>query len=468
MRSIKHGPAGQTTDGADLKRRDQVKKWLSIAVIVLVVGIGSAYAATGGFGQTAQSAQTPTPPPTVKASDKVVSDGKVVPVNSAALSLTTGGIVAKLNVAEGDKVQAGQTLLVLDNARQAAAVAQAEAGVKRAQAQVDLAKASARQQEIDQAKAGVDVAQANLARVRQGPTAADVNAAKAVLAQAQAKYDQTVKGVTPEELAVLERQLQIAKNQEYLAQQNAQEMSYRTNDGTSHSVQAPFYSQGIGDAQMGVAYEQRMLVEAQIASAKAPPTAEALAQLQAQVDQASAQVAKAQQGATPAEIAAAEAQVRQAQAQLGVVQAGPRTEAVAAAEADLLTAKAALDQAKVVLAETELKAPFAGNIASLSVTAGEQLIPGVAVARLADLATWQIETTDLNELTVNNVKVGDKATVTFDAIPDLDLTGQVVKVKSLGETKQGDIIYTVTVKPDKQDERLRWNMTASVTIEAKK
>lgn len=445
-----------------------MKKWLSIAALVLVVGIGGAYFATGGFGQGAQSAKTPTPLQTVKAVDKVVSDGKVVPVRSATLSLPTGGVIAKLAVAEGDRVQAGQTILVLDNARQAAAVAQAEAGVKRAQAQVDLAKAGARPAEIDLAESGVEVAQANAARVRQGPTAADVSAASAGLALAQAQYDQAVKGITPEELAVLEGQLKIAKNQEYLAQQNAQELSFRTDSGTSHSNQAPLFSKDIGGAQMGVAYEQRMLVEAQIASAKAPPTAEALAQLQANVDQAAAQVAKAQQGATPAESAAAEAQVRQAQAQLGVVQAGPRAEAVAAAEADLLTARAAVDQAKVSLAETELQAPFAGTIASLSVAVGEQLVPGVPVARLADLTTWQIETTDLTELMVNNVKVGDKATATFDAIPGLDLTGQVVKVKSLGETKQGDIIYTVTVQPDKQDERLRWNMTASVTIESKK
>ena len=444
-----------------------MKKWLSIAAVIIVIGIGGAYIATGGFGQAAQPTKTPTPPPAVKASDKVVSDGKVVPVRSANLSLTVGGTVAKLMVAEGDKVQAGQTILVLDNARQAAAVAQAEAAVKRAEAQLALAKAGAREQEIAQAKAGVEAAQANLARVRQGPTAADIAGAKAGLALAKAKYDQTVRGITAEELAVLERQLAVAKNQEYLAQQNAQELSFRTNEGTSHSNQVPLFSQGIGSAQMGIAWEQTKLVEAQIAAAKATPTPEVLAQLQAAIDQAAAQLAKVQEGPTAADIAAAEAQVRQAQAQLAIVEAGARPEAVAAAEADVLTAKATLEQAKVALAETELKAPFAGTLASLSVTVGEQVVPGAVVARLADLTTWQIETTDLTELMVNSVKVGDKAVVTFDAIPGLDLAGKVTKIKALGETKQGDIIYTVTVAPDKQDERLRWNMTASVTIEAK-
>jgi len=54
--------------------------------------------------------------------------------------------------------------------------------------------------------------------------------------------------------------------------------------------------------------------------------------------------------------------------------------------------------------------------------------------------------------------------MTFDAIPALELSGKVTHIKVLGENKQGDITYIVTVTPDRQDERLRWNMTASVAI----
>jgi HlyD family secretion protein len=38
---------------------------------------------------------------------------------------------------------------------------------------------------------------------------------------------------------------------------------------------------------------------------------------------------------------------------------------------------------------------------------------------------------------------------------------------ALGENKQGDITYVATIPPDRQDERLRWNMTAAVSIAAK-
>ena len=57
--------------------------------------------------------------------------------------------------------------------------------------------------------------------------------------------------------------------------------------------------------------------------------------------------------------------------------------------------------------------------------------------------------------------------VTFDALPDLELTGRVSAVEPYGESRQGDIVYTVVVMLDRQDPRLRWNMTAKVSIESR-
>ncbi len=87
------------------------------------------------------------------------------------------------------------------------------------------------------------------------------------------------------------------------------------------------------------------------------------------------------------------------------------------------------------------------------------------MAQLADLATLQIETDDLTELNIVRVREGAPATVTFDAVPGLTLTGRVVRIKPLGENRQGDMTYTVVIRPDQLDERLRWNMTAAVAIE---
>jgi HlyD family secretion protein len=169
--------------------------------------------------------------------------------------------------------------------------------------------------------------------------------------------------------------------------------------------------------------------------------------------------------AREAEIAAAEADIQRAQAQLELVQAGARPETIAAAEAEVAAAEAALEQAKVALAETELKAPSAGEVATLDAKVGEQVNPGTPMVTLADLSEWQIETDDLTELGIVKVQGGDPVMVTFDAIPDLELPGKVVRIKPIGENKMGDMTYTVIIAPDQHDERLRWNMTASVAIE---
>jgi HlyD family secretion protein len=37
-------------------------------------------------------------------------------------------------------------------------------------------------------------------------------------------------------------------------------------------------------------------------------------------------------------------------------------------------------------------------------------------------------------------------------------------IRPFGEKKRGDITYTVTIAPDRWDDRLRWNMTAQIAI----
>ena len=139
-------------------------------------------------------------------------------------------------------------------------------------------------------------------------------------------------------------------------------------------------------------------------------------------------------------------------------------EDLAASEANVNVAKAARDLAADALARAKLVAPFDGTIVAIEPKVGEQVGIGVPVVRLADTTNFQVETTDLTEINIVNVKEGDAATVTLDAIPELELTGKVASIKGFGENKQGDIVYTVVIKLDKQDPRLRWNMTAKVTI----
>jgi HlyD family secretion protein len=67
-------------------------------------------------------------------------------------------------------------------------------------------------------------------------------------------------------------------------------------------------------------------------------------------------------------------------------------------------------------------------------------------------------------LSVVSIALGDRAVVRFDALPDLSLEGTVTVIEALGEMTRGEIAYRVTITPEQVDPRLRWNMTADVSI----
>jgi len=174
-----------------------------------------------------------------------------------------------------------------------------------------------------------------------------------------------------------------------------------------------------------------------------------------------ATIAQAQAGASPEAIAAAEADVAAAAADVAGAEAGLNSGA-----ADVASATTALAQAKAALPDTELRAPFDGVVVLLNVKAGEMVPPASFAVRLADPSAWQIETTDLTELNIANVHAGEPVILTFDAISGLELPGKVTKIRTYGDTRQGDIVYTVFITPAQQDPRLYWNMTAKVNIES--
>jgi len=173
---------------------------------------------------------------------------------------------------------------------------------------------------------------------------------------------------------------------------------------------------------------------------------------QATLDQADELLAQAQTkldrlppDATPAEIADAQSDLRLAQTDRDV-------------------AAANLAEAQLALTQTELRAPFAGTVAQINVERGEQAAAGDTLATIGDLSGWLIETTDLSELEVVRVAVGDAATVTFEALPDLTLSGRVDRIQVRGTGDAGNVVFAVAIKPDTTSDKLRWNMTATVRI----
>ncbi len=428
---------------------------LGLVLTLVVSGVpaltgrgGAAHALDGDEGATVEAASAPEGEPYV-----VVAEGRVVPVQQAALSMAANGIVAEILVEEGDAVEAGVLILRLRDAQQRAAVAEAEAALSSAQAHFDSLVAGPRAQEIAAAQASLDAAEARLARLEEGARPEEISAAEAALAAARASLQRLYAG--PSEQTRIAAEAELANAEAILRQAQA---AYDQVAGRSDVAMLP---QSLQLQQATNAYEA---AKASYDALFSEPDADRVASLQAQIKQALANLERLREPATANEITEAGALVRQAQAQFDLLLAGARAEELAAAAAAVDQAQAGLDRAQAALADTELRAPFAGTIAVLAMRPGEQVVAGKPVAQLADLDAWQVETDDLSELDVVGIQAGDGATLTFDAIPDLTLAARVVRVKPFGEEKLGDITYTVVIQPDEQDARLRWNMTALVTI----
>ncbi len=155
-------------------------------------------------------------------------------------------------------------------------------------------------------------------------------------------------------------------------------------------------------------------------------------------------------------LALAEAQLNDAKRAYERVESGVDSADVAAAEARVNAAKATLAQALIL-------APFDGTVTQASPTVGDQVGPGTVAFRLDDLSNLLVDV-QVSEVDINNVKIGQGATLTFDAILDTEYHGEVVEVGQAGDTVQGVVNFTVTVKLTDADEAVKPGMTAAVNV----
>lgn len=133
-------------------------------------------------------------------------------------------------------------------------------------------------------------------------------------------------------------------------------------------------------------------------------------------------------------------------------------------EARLANAKAQLAAAEKNLANYDIRAPFSGIVTDVNVTVGELLGPEKFAAQIADFNAWYIETTDLNELEVVNIREGQRVEIKPDALKDLTLQGVVESIGLAYRIQGGDVLYKVKIKLIDSAPSLRWGMTVEVVF----
>ena len=98
----------------------------------------------------------------------------------------------------------------------------------------------------------------------------------------------------------------------------------------------------------------------------------------------------------------------------------------------------------------------------MPVEVGEDASSGITMGTI--ITAQELATIVLNEVDVAKVKLGEKATLTFDAIPDLTIAGQVSEIDSVGTVSQGVVNYNVKISFATQDDRVKSGMSVDATI----
>lgn len=154
--------------------------------------------------------------------------------------------------------------------------------------------------------------------------------------------------------------------------------------------------------------------------------------------------------------------IAEKQQSLADVQDGPDDLDVRSAQLTVQQKEDAVADALATLADYSIRAPFGGTVASVTAKTGQRIGNGGAVATI--VTERKLATLSLNEVDATKVALGDKATLTFDAIEDLTLTGSVDEIDTVGTVTQGVVSYTVKVSFDSQDSRIKPGMTVNAAI----
>ncbi|MGQ9903496.1 MAG: efflux RND transporter periplasmic adaptor subunit [Anaerolineae bacterium] len=331
----------------------------------------------------------------------VNATGSVKPHSQIRLSFETSGIVSEVNVKAGDTVRAGDVIARLDATDLELALADAETALVIATTNYSRTVQGSREADIRAAEAALSAAQSNYARLKRGPQPGDYAAAEADFRNAEANLERA---------------------------QNAYNRAY-ANDPTTIS---------------------------------ANPAALQLEAATNAYNAAKARFERASQPASQADLAAAWQQVQSAKANLERLKEPARDFDIEQAQAQIDQARIQVEQARRRIAQTILRAPADGVIASIDIRVGEA-VGQQPVATLLNLSQLRVDVT-VDETDVARVAPGQRVTVTLDALPGVEVSGIVERIAPASTLVSGVVSYEVRVLLDPTDQPIRPGMTANASI----
>jgi RND family efflux transporter MFP subunit len=381
-------------------------KNFSILIFILLLGISLLTTGCGASSESAQAAeQEPTPEPITPVEVATVETGDIAQVFNYTGNLEAkdelkimpgaAGRVEAVLVEVGDHVNVGDPIATLERDTYVLQLRQAQAALTSAKLQLAKMEMGSRPEEIAVAEAAVQLARAALDDVatvsdnERTTAAAGLANAQAALRMAQAEYDK---------------------------------IAWAGNVG-----QMP---QALALQQATTAYEAALAGY----SLQTTPGDAQLAPLMAQVVQAELALTMAKQPFREIDFEMARVGIEQAEA--------------------------AVEMANLQLDEATIEAPFDGIIAELYITEGSSVGPSAPVAmEVSDVVEMPV---GIEEARIGQIQTGQRAALRVEAYPDQDFPAEVSSISPIAD--KSSHTFKVTITPIDENRQLRSGMFANLSV----
>ena len=421
--------------------------------------------------------------PVQQGNDALTASG-TIEAAQVQISAETSGKIAEVLASEGDRVQAGQKLVRLDQTLLLAQLEQARAAQAQAQANYDLVAAGIpaeqRQAAIAAAELELTSAQQTLQALYDTADLARAQAEQAVAAadkardQAQDRLDSLLGESDPEDIERAQAQVVITKDALKKVQEDYDRF-YKYYKRTSHmNVGKAYMNIKIANAQDAYDHAVTRLnnlqghanqIDVTLAESNVKLTESALADAQRELE-------KVKDGPEPDALALAQRHLASADTRLASAKAGPSAEQLSLAQAQVDSARKAVETLEIQLEKLVISSPINGVVLSSTAEPGEFTTPGATLLILGREDDKTI-TVYIPEDRYGLLSIGQSAAVSVDSFPNARFDATVVNIADRAEftprnvqTEEGrkNTVFAIKLKVDDPNDRLKGGMPADVTF----
>ncbi len=435
-----------------LKKLSLIKNFTKDNLMKVAVGILCLFFAIFFFlnNQNSKKDTIKTVSPTRERVMEVVEvTGQVESSKDADLSFDKSGIVNKINVKVGDSVKAGQVIASLSGGDAYASVREAEAGVQAALAT------------LAQLKAGASEAEINL-------KSQNLQNAKSDLVNAEAQTEDTLVNTKNKLSDIIEYKLSNVFYKDYSQYRltfNSCDQSIQSQIETERAtflniniVDLVKAKQEVDKMNTFIGGLQRLLsLPCSISDATLSDKRATVSSIKTDISSMYLDISSRNNA-----VSAAKNAVSRAEKDLELSSSSDKNR-IANQEAFVNQAYARLSQARAQSGKNTLLSPFSGKISEVNIELGELASQSKYAFKLIADSSYQIKS-KISEIDIAKIKLGNVATVTLDAYPNVEFSAVVTSIDPSSKNDSGVPRYGVTLTFVNADSRILPGMTSNAKI----